>query len=208
MSQQYVYGKASDKYKKRLFVDNGVQYQEVKARIIEPYGSPVPQTSVKELKIINAPSHIQSFTPSSYKVTIVLLFESKPAYSEYMPFVGFGHKFYDEKGSIYMGAVESIKSTPVEANKRYKVELSLALVKKDMYDYERRDAHEFQDLYVDDGSVDPDKVAEMARLGIVDTYDKMGNPILYFYPRDICTRAELASMLMRTKRVIERMVRA
>jgi hypothetical protein len=201
LTQQYLYGNPNDKYKKKLFVDNGLEYVEVKARIIEPYGSPVPQPNTKELKIINAPSHIQVMGLSSYRTTLVLLFESKEAYVEYMSLIGWGHKYYDERGAIYLGAVDSVKATPVEANRRYKVEVGLILVKKDQYNAPVRE-HKFQDV-----TYGEEDINEMARLGIITTYDKMGNPVLYFYPGAPCTRAQFAAFLMRTKRLLEQMLR-
>lgn len=201
MTQQYIYGNPNDKYKKKLFVDNGLDYQEVRARIIEPYGSPVPQPNTKELKIINAPSHLQSFGLSSYKVTLTLLFEDKISYAEYMALLGWGHKFYDERGVIYVGAVDSVKATPIEANSRFKVELGLILVKKDQIDHHKQ-LHQFQDVFSHFEDVDT-----LTRLGVIDAYTKTGDPILYLFPGASLTRGSFAIWLMRTKRLIEQMIR-
>jgi hypothetical protein len=205
MSRQYPHGSANDRYKKKLFVDTGLEYMEVKARIIEPYGSPVPQPNTKEIKLINAPSHIQQLGLSSYKVTLTLLFETKLDFAEYMGYIGWGHKFYDERGIIYIGAVESIKSTPVEATSRYKAEVGLILIKKDQYNHYNQDPVPFQD--VNPSVSGYDDLKDFSRLGIISTIDTEGNPVIYFRPGDMLTRAEFASLVMRTKRLIEQVIR-
>lgn len=204
MPQQSPHGSSNDKYKRKLFVDNGFEYQEVKARIIEPYTNPTPQANTKEIKLINAPSYIQSMAVSSYKTTLTLMFESKLDYSEYMTFIGWGHKFYDERGVIYLGSVESVKTTSVEANRRYKVEVSLILIKKDQQDRHKKELH-FQDVSKDIWYY-PD-LEEMTRLGIITTYDQQGQPVIYFRPGAMLNRAEMASIIMRTKRILENMIR-
>lgn len=199
MSRQAIFGSPKDKFKKKLFVDNGLGYEEVRAQIIEPYGAPIPQPNAKELKMINAPSHIQTMGLSSYKITLVLLFESKLAYSDYMSVLGFGHKFYDERGLIYTGAVESIKSTPVEANNRYKAEVGLILIKKDQQDI-HKEIQSFQDT-------DSVAVTQLSKLGVIPTFNQYGDPVLYFYPSAVLNRGEFALYLVRTKRLIEQMLR-
>ncbi|MEC0276803.1 S-layer homology domain-containing protein [Peribacillus frigoritolerans] len=199
MTRQYIYGQPSDQHKKKLFVDNGINWLVVGAQIIEPYGSPVPQTNSRELKMINAPSHIQTLGISSYRVTLVLLFNSKNTYSNYMAYVGFGHKFYDERGVIYTGAVESIKATPVEGTARYKAEVGLVLVKKD-----QSNNHARIELFQDTGDR---HVNDLTRLGVIPTMDQYGDPQLYFYPWSTMPRGLFAQYLVRTKRLIEQTIR-
>ncbi|MGM7682864.1 S-layer homology domain-containing protein [Cytobacillus sp. Hm23] len=204
MPQQFPHGSANDKYKRKLFVDNGFKYEEVKARIIDPYINPVPQPNTKEVKLINAPSHIQQMGLASYKTTLTLLFDKKEDYANYVAFVGWGHKFYDERGAIFIGSVESIKANSVEANKRYKVEINLILIKKDQNDHHKKDM-KFQD--VDQSSWFYTELDELSKLGIVTTYDTSGQPMLYFRPHDNLTRAQLVALMMRTKRLVEKILR-
>lgn len=204
MTQRNAQNDANRKYTKKLMVDIGYKYVLVRARIIEPYGSPIPQPSTKEIKLINAPSHIQQMGLSSYKVTLTLLFEDKNSYAEYVSYAGWGHKFYDEKGSVYVGALESIKTKSVEANRRYKVEVSLILIKKSRYDKEGVEIH-FQDA---DKSADYyEDLEDLANLGIIDAYEENGDPVLYFNISSRLSRAEFATMIMRTKRILEQMLR-
>lgn len=209
MSRQYIYGNANDKYKRKLFVDSGVNWVEVKARIIEPYVNPTPQPNTKEIKLINAPSHIQQMGIASYKTTLTLMFPDKVSYANYMAYIGHGHKFYDERGQIYVGAVESVKTTSIEGHKRYKVEVTLVLVKKAENERGRKDAHQFVDVDFSDknptlrGWKDLD---DMIRHGVVNLYERDGTPILYFRPWQTLTRSEFAVWLMRTKKLIEQAV--
>lgn len=207
MTQQYPYGNANDRYKKKLFVDTGMDFKEVEARIIEPYQSPAPIPKAKEIKIINAPSHIHATGLASYKLVLHLLFEDKQKYSDYLVWAGWTHKFYDEKGHMYLGAVDSIKAQPVEATRRYKVEIQLTLVKKDLYD--RKDRFEFQDLQDLDGNEVSlaDDIREMANLGLITVMTNDGEPVVYFRPHDLTTRAEFVAFLNRTRRLVERMIR-
>lgn len=202
MSQQYPFGDANERYKKKLFVDTGMEYVQVNARIIEPYTPPTPQPKVQELEIINAPSHFHQMGISSYKCTLNLLFNDKKSYNDYLMYCGWTHKFYDEKGHIYLGALDSIKPKAVEASRRYKVEITLILVKKDLYD--RKDRFHFQDI---DGHWAEDEIKEMANLGLITVITKDGQPVLYFRPNAYVTRAEFVAFLNRTRRFIERVIR-
>lgn len=215
MSQRDPFGLPNDKYRRKLFVSTGMEFMEVKARIIEPYSSPSPQTQVKEIKIINAPSHFHQMGVSSYKATLNLLFKDKEAYHDYLIFIGWTHKFYDERGNIYYGVVESIKADPVFYHqgdpdidqKGYKAELSMTLIKKDGYDNES--VMKYQDLQTTEGKDHWAKkdVDEMANLGLIVVSELDGTPIIYFRPEDFITRAEFVTFLMRTKRLIERIIR-
>jgi hypothetical protein len=201
MPQQYVFGSPNDKYKKKLFVDTGTSFMEVKARIVEPYTPPTPQFNVKELKIVNAPSHIQNMGISSYKATLTLLFNDKQSYSEYLMWCGWTHKFYDEKGSIYLGSVENMKVSIHEAERRYLVEIDLVLVKKDVY--KEKDRFEFQDI---SGHWAEQDIREMANLGLITVITRDGQPVLYFRPNAYITRAEFITFLNRTRRLLDKII--
>ncbi len=202
MTQQYPFGSAKDRYKKRLFVDMGFGYQEVGARLIEPYSPPVPQLNVKELTVINGPSHIQNMGISSYKAQITLLFDDKEAYTEYLTYCGWTHKFYDEKGHLYLGSVTGMKVSVYEANRRYKVELDMILVKKDEYD--RKNRFKYQDI---EGHWAQTEIEEMANLGLLAVMTRDNQPILYFRPDAYVTRAEFIAFLNRTRRLLEQSIR-
>lgn len=219
MAQQYPFGDANDKYKKRLFVETAGGYEDVRARIVEPYASPAPMMNAAELKILSAPSHLHQMGISAYKVALTLLFEDKEAYADYLMWVGWNHKFYDEKGSIYLGTVEGeIKAKPVFAGsdkarentdkRQYMVEISLILVKKDEYD--RKDRVEYQDLVDTDGTTPhwaKANIEQMANLGLIAVMNRDGTPVLYFRPNDFVTRAEFVVFINKTRRLLERIIR-
>jgi len=117
--------------------------------------------------------------------------------------VGGVHKFYDEKGSIFEGFVESIRSTTAEANRKYKVEISLTVIKKQRNTFV--DKYMFQDIKETDWMYGP--ISRMIERGIVHTNGTNGDPFLYFDPNNLIGRAEFISYVMRTKRLIEKMVR-
>lgn len=202
MPQRIPFTSESKKFKRKLFIDTGFGYVEVKARIIEPYTPPALQPKVKELEIVNAPSHISPMGFSSYKCTLTLLFESHTNYSDYLAVCGWTHKFYDERGAVYLGALTGIKTEAVQANNRYKVEVQLTLIKKDKY--ERPNRFEFQDV---SGHWAEDDITEMANYGLISIITRDGYPVLNFRPNDTVTRAEFVAFLNRTRRFVEQALR-
>ena len=205
MSRQRPYVNPLDdnhRYKKRLFVDVGMTFEEVNARIIEPYSPPAPVPKIARLDIINGPSHIHHSGISVYKTSFSLLFPNRRSYVEYMTYVGSTHKFYDERGQIFIGTVEDIKPRAVESNRRYVLDVSLILVKKDQYD--KKDFFQFQDI---EGHWAENQISEMANLGILSVTTIDGEPVLYFRPNDFVTRGEFVAMLNRTRRLLEKLLR-
>lgn len=205
MSRQRPYVNPLDdnhRYKKRLFVDVGMTFEEVNAKIIEPYSPPAPVPKIARLDIINGPSHIHHSGISVYKTSFSLLFPNRRSYVEYMTYVGSTHKFYDERGQIFIGTVEDIKARSVEANKRYVLDVSMILVKKDQYD--KKDFFQFQDI---EGHWAEEQISEMANLGILSVTTIEGEPVLYFRPNDFATRGEFVAMLNRTRRLLEKVLR-
>jgi len=192
----------NQKYKKKLFIDVGMSFKEVNGKIVEPYTPPTPVPKVAKIEILEGPSHIHHSGISAYKTDFRLLFNDRKSYVEYMAYVGSTHKFYDERGQIYIGVVESIKPKSVEGNKRYLLDVSLALVKKDQYD--KQDFFKFQDIQ---GHWAEDQIAEMANLGILSIVTIDGEPVLYFRPDDYVTRGEFVAMLNRTRRLLEKVLR-
>lgn len=205
MSRQRPYVNPLDdnqKYKKILFVDIGMTFEKVNARIIEPYSPPAPVPKIARLDIINGPSHIHHSGIAVYKTSFSLLFPDRRSYVEYMTYVGSTHKFYDERGQIFVGTVEDIKPRAIEANRRYVLDVSLILVKKDQYD--KKDFFQFQDI---EGHWAEDQISEMANLGILAVTTIEGEPVLYFRPNDFVTRGEFVAMLNRTRRLLEKVLR-
>lgn len=202
MSQQRPFGSPNEKYKKKLFVDTGMGFKEVKARIIEPYTSPSPKMKSVAQEVTQGPAHLSNLGVSHYQVTLNLLFNDKASFHDYMMYVGWTHKFYDERGNIFLGSVESVKPKAVEASRRYKVEVSLVLIKKDEYD--KKNLFKFQDIDNDWAKAD---IEEMANLGLITVMTVDGEPVLYFRPRDFTTRAEFVVFLNRTRRLLERFFR-
>ncbi|WP_338587660.1 S-layer homology domain-containing protein [Paenibacillus sp. Y5S-9] len=215
MTQQDPFGLVNDRYKRKLYVDTGMKFEPVNGRIIDPYSSPSPNPQVREIKMINAPSHFHQMGVSSYKAIINILFKDKKSYHDYAMYVGWTHKFYDEKGNIYVGVVESIKVDPIfyhqdtmdKDQKGYKVELTMTLIKKDGYD--RKSAIQFQDLQTVEGKDHwaRKSIERLADLGLTVVTQLDGTPILYFRPENFITRAEFVTFLMRTKRLLERTIR-
>ncbi|SNS21899.1 S-layer homology domain-containing protein [Anaerovirgula multivorans] len=189
-------------YKKRLFVDVGTEFEEVEARVVEPYSPPTPIPKVTELRILDGPSHIHHSGMSVYKTSFSLLFNSRQAYAKYMSYAGWTHKFYDERGQIYTGTVEDIKAVSHEANRRYLVEVSLILIKKDSFI--KKDRFSYTDI---GGHWAEHNIRDMANLGLVSVVSSNGDPVLLFRPNDYMTRAEFTLTLNRTKKLVERLVR-
>ena len=204
MSRQRPYVNPLDdnqKYKKILFVDIGMTFEKVNARIIEPYSPPAPIPKVARLDILDGPSHIHHSGIAVYKTSFSLLFPDRRSYVEYMTYVGSTHKFYDERGQIFVGTVEDIKPRAIEANRRYVLDVSLILVKRiNMI----RKIFQFQDI---EGHWAEDQISEMANLGILAVTTIDGEPVLYFRPNDFATRGEFVAMLNRTRRLLEKVLR-
>jgi hypothetical protein len=200
--QSPLVGGPNDKYRKVLFIDTGFGFTKVNARVVEPYTPPTPQMSMKEIKIINGPSHFHQMGISSYKTTFSLLFNTKQDYDDYLLNCGWTHKYYDERGAIFLGSLETIKPTTYEGHRRYMVEVNLILIKKDKYDQEH--SFQFQDI---DGHWAQKDIEEMSDLGLVAVVTKDGSPVLYFRPSDNITRAEFVFFLNRTRRLIESVLR-
>ena len=190
------------RYKKILFVDVGMDFKKVNARVIEPYMPPAPMAKTAKLDVLEGPSHLHHSGISAYKSTFGLLFPDRISYVEYMAYVGSTHKFYDERGQIYTGVVEDLRPRAVEANQRYVVDVTLILIKKDQYD--RKDYYKFQDI---EGHWAEDQIGEMANLGLLAVTTVDGEPVLYYRPEDFITRGEFVAMLNRTRRLLEKVLR-
>lgn len=190
------------KYKKKLFVQDGLAFSEVDARVVEPYTPPTPITNIARLDVNNGPSHIHHGGVAAYKISFGLLFPDRMSYVTYMANISNVHKFYDERGQIFTGVAEEVKPRVVETNRRYLVDISLLVIKKDSYDL--KDFYEFQDI---EGHWAESQIAEMSNLGLLAVITKDGDPVLSFRPNDVISRAEFLTILNRTRRYLERMIR-
>lgn len=189
-------------YKKKLFVMEGLTFNEVDARVVEPYTPATPITNIARLDVNEGPSHIHHGGVAAYKISFGLLFPDRLSYVTYMSNIANTHKFYDERGQIFTGVAEDVRPRVLEANRRYLVDVSLITIKKDAYDL--KDSFQFQDI---EGHWAEDQIKEMANLGLLAVITKEGDPVLNFRPNDIITRGEFLTMLNRTRRLLERMIR-
>jgi hypothetical protein len=127
-------------------------------------------------------------------------------------YCGWTHKFYDEKGHIFVGSLEAISPAGTfkyngldvsqDRNKGYKVDVQFIFVKKDGYD--RKHRFEFQDI---EGHWAENEISEMSDLGLISVITRDGYPVIYFRPNAYITRAEFIAYLNRTRRFIERIIR-
>lgn len=202
MPQAVPFGSPNDPQRRILYVHNGIEFIKVPGRIIEPYNPPVPQMELNEHKIIGGPSHLHQTGPSSYTCDISLLFSSKSDYHMYMRYIDNLHKFIDERGNLFLGAVSSIKSSAHEGLTKYKLELGFLFEKKNSWEIKKQIY--FQDI---EGLAEETDILEMANLGLVATRYYDGEAVLYFSPLDYLSRAECTMILNNTRKWIERIVR-
>lgn len=202
MTQQRTYDDSRQYYKRRLFVKTTKGFVEVKARIVEPYSPPVPTLRSKELTVLDSNSQLSNSMPQNYKFNFTLLFTEKDDYHEYLKTAYNMHKFYDERGNIFLGSLESIKTTNYEGVTKFKCEVSFIMVRKDWH--EVKDNVQFVDLFDDNMS---DDVIEMASAGLVSYMTADGQPVYDFRPDAKLTRAEMAAFLGRTYRHLEKQLR-
>ncbi|MFF2017229.1 S-layer homology domain-containing protein [Paenibacillus sp. NPDC058177] len=204
MTQQNNLFSEDSVYKKKLFYDNGKQFTEVKARLIKEYKPPTPalKTHVNQT-LASSAGLIQSGT-SHYSASLTLLFYSKKEYADWLQYIGSQHKYYDEKGTIYVGIVTGepdIKTAEMES--KYIVTIGMSLVRKQEFEYKYMT--EFIDI---DNHWARQYIDEMQQLGIVATnWDADGDSVLYFRPDEAATRAESVTLLMRTYRYVDKLMR-
>lgn len=187
-----------EKYKKRLFVREGLVYEEVEARIIEPYTPPTPSINLAQLDVSGGPSHLHHSGIGTYKIAFSLLFPNRIRYVSYMANIANPHKFYDERGQIFTGVPEDVKPRVVEVDRRYVVDIVMVATKKD--EYELKESHHFQDIEEHWAKED---IKEMANLGLLSVVTGEGEPVLQARPNDRITRGEYIAMMNRTRRLLE-----
>ncbi|ATO51375.1 S-layer homology domain-containing protein [Brevibacillus laterosporus] len=203
MTQQNSFHSEDYIYKKRLFYDNGIRFTEVKAKLINDYKPPSPSLKTHVNQTLSSSAGLISHGTSHYTTTLTLLFYSKKEFADWLQFSGAKHRYYDEKGTIYVGILTGEPDiNTAEMETKYIVTIGLSLIRKQEHEY--RYINQFIDMekhwaktYVD----------EMQQRGLIANYEDEGEAVSYFRPDKVCTRAEGITFLMRTYRHIDRILR-
>lgn len=203
MAQQKPNKTNDDVFKRKLFYDNGIRFVEVKGRLTGEYKPPTPVLKSHANTTIQSSSGLVSLGTSHYVTTLQFLFYSKDEFADWLQYIGAEHKYYDEKGTIYVGVVNGdvdIKS--VEQESKYLVTVNLILIRKQ--DFEFRHQYPFIDIenhwaktYIDG----------MQQRGLISTYASDGTPVQYFQPEVWVTRAQTTAFMVRTYKYIEKILR-
>ncbi len=132
-------------YKKRLFYDNGIRFVEVKAKFISEYKPPAPTLKSHVNETFSYSAGLVNRGTSHYTAALTLLFYSKKEYADWLSFIGSEHKYYDEKGTIYLGVVTGkpdIQTAEMET--KYIIQVQMSLIRKQGDEY--RCKSQFMDL--------------------------------------------------------------
>lgn len=204
MTQQNTLFSEDRIYKKKLFYDNGLRFVEVKARLINEYKPPTPVLKAHVNQTLSSSAGLVQQGTSHYNATLTLLFYSKKEYADWLQFIGSTHKYYDEKGTVYIGIVTGEPEIkPVEMETKYIITIGLALIRKQ--DFEYRYQTEFIDIK---GHWAEEYIKEMTQRGLVATdWYSDGEAVAYFRPDEPVTRAEGITFIMRTYRLIDKLLR-
>ena len=203
MSQVQTGWSADNDYKKKLFYHNGIGFKEVRARFTSQYDPPSPFIKTGVSVNLQGSAGLVGKGTSYYTTNIQLLFYSKEDMATWLQYVGSEHKFYDEKGTIYVGVVtESPDIEAVQQETKYLVSLSLTMVKKQDFQTERE--HSFIDI---DGHWAKEYINEMQRLGVININDSNGQGVMYFQPNVHGTRAHMVTFITRAYRQLDRVLR-
>jgi hypothetical protein len=203
LSQQNVSSGADSVYRKKLFYDNGIRFKEIKARLINEYKPPTPVTKTNVNTTLQGASGLVGQGTSHYTATVSMLFYSKEDYASWLLFVGAEHKYYDEKGSIFLGLISGEPTVQTaEQETKYMVSINLILIRKQ--EFELRKKVPFTDT---PGHWAEKYIDEMQQRGLVSTYDQDGQEVQLFRPDSVLTRAEGTTLLTRSYRYIDRLLR-
>lgn len=203
MTQQNELYSEDSVYKKKLFYDNGVRFVKVKARVINDYKPPTPSMKTHVNQTLQASAGMVTQGTSHYTTSLTLLFYSKKEYADWLQFIGATHKYYDEKGSIYVGIVTGepdVQTAEIET--KYIVTITLSLIRKQ--DYEFRHTNPFIDVK---GHWSEQYVDEMQKRGLIATYDANGDVVQYFTPDRLANRGEITAFLIRSYKYMDRILR-
>ena len=203
MSQVQTSWTADNNYKKKLFYHNGIGFKEVRCRFTSEYEPPSPFIKSGINVNLQGSAGLVGKGTSYYTSTIQMLFYSKEDMATWLQYVGSRHKFYDEKGTIYIGVVtESPDIETIQQETKYLVSVTLTLIKKQDFQIERE--HSFVDI---DGHWAKEYINEMQRLGVINTSDGNGQGVMYFKPEEKGTRAHMTAFITRAYRHMDRILR-
>ncbi len=203
MSQQSMNSGPDSVYRKRLFYDNGIRFKEVKARLIQEYKPPTPVMKTNVNTVLQGASGLVGQGTSHYTATVSMLFYSKEDYACWLHFIGAEHKYYDEKGAIFVGLISGEPAVQTaEQETKYMVSINLILIRKQEFEFRKKapfldTSGHWAEKYID----------EMQQRGLLSTYDTDGQEIQLFRPDSILTRAEGTALLTRAYRYIDRLLR-
>ncbi|AET59736.1 hypothetical protein HPL003_14925 [Paenibacillus terrae HPL-003] len=203
MTQQSPHKSEDMVYKKRLFYDNGIRFVEVKAKLINEYKPPAPNLKSYVHETFSHSAGLVNRGTSHYSATLTLLFYSKKEYADWLSFIGSEHKYYDEKGTIYLGIVTGqpdIQTAEMET--KYIIQVQMSLIRKQSDDSHSKS--QFMDLK---GHWASSYIEEMEQRGMVTIHAAEGEDSPYFRPDESCTRAEGITFLMRSYRYVDRILR-
>lgn len=203
MTQQNPYLSEDQVYKKRLFYDNGLRFVEVKGRIVNEYKPPTPVMKSHANSVLQSSAGLVQGGTSHYTATLILLFYSKKEYADWLQFIGAEHKYYDEKGTIYVGVVNGEPDVKTaEQETKYFVTVNLLLVRKQ--EIENRHRSPFIDTA---GHWAEPYINDLQERGLISVYDYNGDELQYFRPEDHLIRSEGAAFVMRAYRLLDKLLR-
>lgn len=203
MTQQNTFYSEDNVYKRRLFYDNGLRFVEVKGRMVNDYKPPTPVMKSHANSVLQSSAGLVQGGTSHYVLTVTLLFYSKKEYADWIQYIGAEHKYYDEKGSVYVGIANGepdIKT--VEQETKYLVSVGFLMIRKQEFEYRH------QSPFIDMGGHWAESYAsDLQEKGIIAVYDYNGDPVQYFKPEEHLKRSEGAAFLLRSFRLLDKLLR-
>lgn len=203
MPQQRPYSSEDDVYKKRLFYDNGIRYIEVPGKFVNDYKPPVPKMKSHANETLQSPSGLVQSGTAHYTTSLTLLFYSKKEYADYLQFIGSQHKYYDEKGTIYIGVIDGDPEvSSLEMHTKYMLTVNLLLIRKS--EFEVRSMENYIDTA---GHWAEQYVNDMKERNLITVYGYNGDFVQYYRPEDQILRGEAASMILRSFKYLDKVLR-
>lgn len=203
MAQQKPNKTNDDVFKRKLFYDNGVRFIQVRGRPTGEYKPPVPTMLSGVNTNVQSSAGLVGKGTSYYQTTLQFLFYSKEEFADWLQFIGAEHKYYDEKGTIYVGVVTGeLDIESVEFESKYLVTVSLALIRKQ--DFEFRHEYPYIDI---ENHWAQQYIDEMQKRGLIATYASDGTEVQFFQPEVWITRAQTTAFMTRTYKYIEKILR-
>jgi hypothetical protein len=203
MTQQNTYQSEDNIYKRKLYYDNGLRFVECKGRQVMDYKPPTPVMKSHANTVLQGSAGLVQGGTSHYTVSMTLLFYSKKEYADWIQFIGSEHRYYDEKGSIYVGVVNGdpdIKTAEQET--KYIVSVNFLMLRKQEFEFRHRSPFvDISDHWAEQ------YIKDMQERGLIAVYDYNGDPVQYFRPEDKLLRSEGAAFVMRSFRLIDKLLR-